>query len=89
MTLDTIAQLGSVATGAVAAGLWLWSALVRMPREIRKVDHGWIGEDKPVDDLDRLTTGLVRQSHLSAWAAGLTAASVALQALHAAISSCA
>jgi hypothetical protein len=88
MMVDTIAQWASVTTGAVAAVLWLSSARVPIPLEIRHIDFGHafaLDDDKSEDDLDRMTTGLARQSQLSAWAAGFTAVSVAFLALHTAL----
>ena len=53
-----------------AAGLWFWSAMIKIPRAIREIDDGSITDvPKPEDDLDRLTNGLFRQSRLSAYAA--------------------
>jgi hypothetical protein len=40
---------------------------VQIPNEIKKIDLGYIDENKPkpVDDLDRLTSGLSRQKKLT------------------------
>jgi hypothetical protein len=76
-------QYLSAGFAVAAAALWLWSAKVRLPEAIRHVDAGFFGgnEPKPIDDLDRLTSGLAQQSRLSSQAAICAGASALLQGL--------
>jgi hypothetical protein len=78
MSIITYASAGFA---FIAAALWFWSARVRLPDAIRAIDDGFINDEqpKPVDDLDRLTMGLTRQSRLSALAAFAAAISAVLQ----------
>lgn len=79
--LIAIAQWTSIIAGAIAAALWFWSAKVRLPDAIRHIDDGFVGEEeKPKDDLDRLTSGLARQGRLNGRAAMAASLSVGLQA---------
>ena len=72
----------SIVAGLVAALLWFWSARVRMPVLIERIDGGDFSDGKEADDdLDRLTKGLARQGNLSALAAGFTALSILFQVL--------
>lgn len=76
-------QNASVCFAFVAAALWFLSARVKLPDYIQNIDEGFINDTqpKPVDDLDRLTSGLTRQSRLSALAALAAAMSALLQGL--------
>jgi hypothetical protein len=79
---DFLLQIASAICAFVAAGFWLASALVRLPKTIRQTDFDPIGTDpKPRDDQNQLTTRLRRQSRLSAFAAISAAISAALQGL--------
>jgi hypothetical protein len=82
-TVIGILQHLSAFCAFIAAVLWLSSALVKLPDAIRHLDAGFIDDTqpKPVDDLDRLTSGLARQSRLSAMAALAAGLSALLQAL--------
>jgi len=62
-----------------AAALWLWSAKIRLPGAILHIDAGSFSQPKPIDDLDRLTSGLARQSRLSAQAAVCAGVAALLQ----------
>ena len=80
--MSQISQWLSIIVGLVAAVLWLWSALVRIPNRILRIDAGFVSGGKDADDdLDLLTKGLARQGRLSAWAAAATGLSVLLQAV--------
>lgn len=79
---EFLLQVASAICAFVAAGFWLASALVRLPKAIKQTDFGPLGTDpKPGDDLDRLTNGLRRQSRLTALAAIAAPISAALQGL--------
>jgi hypothetical protein len=69
-------ELASIILAFVAAGLWLWSASVRLPKG--QIWFGApLGGGAPNDDVDQLVNGLRLQSRLSAAvaiAAGLSAA---------------
>jgi hypothetical protein len=72
----------SAAAALAAAVFWLWSARAKMPEAIRHVDLGDFHDGpKEPDDVDKLMSGLVRQSRLSAVAAKFTAAAAVLQAV--------
>ena len=92
--LGTACQWLAIATGLIAAWLWLRSAKpptsttfnitvvkphiggpLGSPLGATHVGQGYSAE------LDRLGSDLVRQSRLSAWAAGITAATSLLQAV--------
>ena len=55
-------QYSSAVFAFIAAVLWLWSAQVKLPHAIQQIDAGFFDDTtpKPVDDLDRLTSGLTR-----------------------------
>ena len=81
MTLAvTLLELGSLAAALAAAAFWFASARVKLPAAIRTIDEGFFsdGQEKPVDDLDRLTSGLRKQSRRSAFAAVAAGASALL-----------
>jgi hypothetical protein len=77
-------QYLSACFAILAAALWFWSAKVRLPAAILHIDNGYFTQPKPIDDLDRLTSGLSRQSRLSALAAVCAGMSALLQGLLAA-----
>lgn len=80
----------SAVAALVAAALWFWSASVPTPDRIAMVDGGFIdGSPKPIDDLDRLTIGLKRQSKLSGFAAIAAGIAAALQGVAFICPSCA
>jgi hypothetical protein len=75
-------SLSAASMAFVAAALWIWSAIVPMPDRIATIRLGsWSSAPKAVDDLDRLTAGLKKQSKLSAAAALAAAGSATLQAI--------
>ena len=82
-SMSTFLQYLSAGFAVAAAALWFWSAKVRLPEAVRHIDYGHVGDrqPKPTDDLDRLTSGLARQSRLSAQAAICAGASALLQGL--------
>jgi hypothetical protein len=67
---------GSILVGLVAAGFWVWSALVDISVPIDAV---------LLDQTNPFIVALHRAARLNAWAAGWTAASVALAAIERAI----
>lgn len=76
-------QYASAIFAAIAACLWFWSALVKVPRRIQSIDCGSLDPAAPekMDDIDRLTEGLWRQSRLSALAAVAAGIAAVLQAI--------
>ena len=91
-TLEALSQWMAVATGFVAAWLWLRSAkpptstafniTVTRPSPAPSNPPGatYVGQGH-CQELNQLGNDLVQQSRLSAWAARITAFSVLLQAL--------
>jgi hypothetical protein len=79
---DFVLEVLSALFAFVAAGLWLSSAVARLPSQHRNT--GPVTGSDPIikdDDLDGLTNRLRRQSHLNALAAFAAAISAALQGL--------
>jgi hypothetical protein len=96
MTLVSVVQYASALAALVAAALWLMSAKVKIPKSfpiyVVKPDAfagqmlgGPLGAEYSgfghSDELDSLAAALVRQSRLSAWAAGAAATSAVLQGI--------
>ena len=83
MKLTDAFSYASAAAALAAAVFWLWSARVKIPGAIRQIDLGHFGGTTPKepDDMDKLTSGLVRQSRLSAAAAKFAATAAVLQAV--------
>ncbi len=71
----TILTWGSIAAALLAAGFWLWSASIRLPKEITSGWGGAGGSAQTLGDKLRL------QSRLSAAAAFFAGASALLQAV--------
>jgi hypothetical protein len=70
----------SIVFGCLSAALWLWSSVVPMPPQVWTLAR--TGGGGPSPDLDKLVTGLRRQSRLNSAAASCAAAAVAFQVFH-------
>lgn len=88
MPLDPISWVLQAVSAAFAlsAGIyWLRSSQTEIPDKINNMDYGTIGGDRTEaedDDLDKLTSGLTKQSALSAKAAFCACISAVSQAIY-------
>jgi hypothetical protein len=78
---DFALQVLSALFAFVAAGLWLSSAVARLPSQHRNIGPVTGSDPTIQDDLDGLTNRLRRQSRLNALAAVAAAISAAFQGL--------
>ena len=78
MTLSNIAGVGSGLFAIAAAGLWFWSASIKLPPQTAKLLHADGSVARPPRDV-----AMERQSRISGWAAVCAGIAALLQVLSA------